>query len=324
MARRRNRNRHNPGSSMGTIGDVVDINAIAQQASTEAAVNNTVAAVSEEIAATRQTPTSPDTEGILNDVLDVRHSSYDLPNPRAGRIKSDGPINGMNNVKKHQAALRLKEDVLNDPIGTAGNNYNDLKLQQDFIDISNGKQSFDPNFKEAINSAKADMKAKQSNNKFVPANRQANIFDSNKVRDAEAMMPPRDFVPADRVSEAIGGSFDERLQMLDHNNGTKYVKSEQKAIARSQKLKVAEELKGQKALEKVQKKTAQYQAEAVEQTAKRATQEAGEGLLGKMAHSRYGRLAAGLGVTAFLVSNMNKNKGQQSNAELYGQRSPYQ
>lgn len=45
---------------------------------------------------------------------------------------------------------------------------------------------------------------------------------------------------------------------------------------------------------------------------------------GKMAKlGKVGKIAAGVGITAALVSNMNKSKGQQSNAELYGQRTPY-
>lgn len=38
---------------------------------------------------------------------------------------------------------------------------------------------------------------------------------------------------------------------------------------------------------------------------------------------KVGKIAAGVGITAAIVSNMNKSKGQQSNAELYGQRTPY-
>lgn len=38
---------------------------------------------------------------------------------------------------------------------------------------------------------------------------------------------------------------------------------------------------------------------------------------------KVGRIAAGLGVGAMVVSNMNKNKGQQTNGQLYGQQTPY-
>lgn len=38
---------------------------------------------------------------------------------------------------------------------------------------------------------------------------------------------------------------------------------------------------------------------------------------------KVGRIAAGLGVGAVIISNMNKNKGQQTNGQLYGQQTPY-
>lgn len=38
---------------------------------------------------------------------------------------------------------------------------------------------------------------------------------------------------------------------------------------------------------------------------------------------KVGRIAAGLGVGAVVISNMNKNKGQQTNGQLYGQQTPY-
>lgn len=39
--------------------------------------------------------------------------------------------------------------------------------------------------------------------------------------------------------------------------------------------------------------------------------------------TKVGRIAAAVGVGALVVSNMNKNKGQQPNGQLYGQQTPY-
>lgn len=69
------------------------------------------------------------------------------------------------------------------------------------------------------------------------------------------------------------------------------------------------------------------QQQSVNQAKKEIAQEATEAAAkkaGKMAKlGKVGKIAAGVGITAAVVSNMNKSKGQQSNAELYGQRTPY-
>lgn len=69
------------------------------------------------------------------------------------------------------------------------------------------------------------------------------------------------------------------------------------------------------------------QQQSVNQAKREIAQEAAEAAAkkaGKMAKlGKVGKIAAGVGITAAVVSNMNKSKGQQSNAELYGQRTPY-
>lgn len=64
------------------------------------------------------------------------------------------------------------------------------------------------------------------------------------------------------------------------------------------------------------------QEEAVE-SASKAVKTNADDIAKSITKSKVGRIIAGVGVGAVIVSNMNKNKGQQSNGQLYGQQTPY-
>lgn len=63
--------------------------------------------------------------------------------------------------------------------------------------------------------------------------------------------------------------------------------------------------------------------QAVNQAKQELTEEATKKSSAMAKFGKVGKIAAGVGITAAVISNMNKSKGQQSNAELYGQRTPY-
>ena len=234
-------------------------------------------------------------------------------------------------------AIKSNENI-NVPEAIMDRDVQGLELQKQFINISNATpeldkarayhKSFTPIQKDEMLAAKKEIADIQSYNRSlgngevqtpiesVIENHSAinNAIKTNKgyllgddfeasAKLRSAQLPDRNLAASKevrgmkKVLQSKTGSFEERLAAS--KNGTKYMES----MAKS-----AEET------------FSKAGAEVVENTAKEATE---QGLRGLM-HSPIGRVAAGLGVTAFIVSNMNKSKGQQSNAQLYSQQMPYQ
>ena len=172
-----------------------------------------------------------------------------------------------------------------------GLNYKELDQQKEFFDISKAKpnlteeQQLAKNIKEELEFLETD--------RIVSPREGQKIMQEVKTGEGKSVI--------DRQFKGTqGGSFEDRLNYL--SSGNRY---------NSRKAKQAE----QDVAEKIAKNKSKL---------KELGEESGEGLMKGFLKSPTGKLMAGIGVTAFLVSNMNNSKGQQSNAELYGQQSPYQ
>ena len=198
--------------------------------------------------------------------------------------------NGFNRYKNVQKEIEQATKNYNDPLIRI-NDPKGLETQKDFIAINSLKpnlteeQQLAKNIKEELEFLETD--------RIVSPREGQKIMQEVKTGEGKSVI--------DRQFKGTqGGSFEDRLNNL--SSGNRY---------NSRKAKQAE----QDVAEKIAKNKSKL---------KELGEESGEGLMKGFLKSPTGKLMAGIGVTAFLVSNMNNSKGQQSNAELYGQQSPYQ
>ena len=198
--------------------------------------------------------------------------------------------NGFNRYKNVQKEIEQATKNYNDPLVRI-NDPKGLETQKDFIAINSLKpnlteeQQLAKNIKEQLDYLETD--------RIVSPREGQKIMQEVKTGEGKSVI--------DRQFKGTqGGSFEDRLNNL--SSGNKY---------NSRKAKQAE----QEVAEMISKNKSKL---------KELGEESGEGLMKGFLKSPTGKLMAGIGVTAFLVSNMNNSKGQQSNAELYGQQSPYQ
>lgn len=162
------------------------------------------------------------------------------------------------------------------------------------------------NSKSIANALKADpaLAKKQIQNYTAAKNSASELKASNKAFSKMSTSELANNIMSEAGEDASKRSIRKATRNIEKNIPTEA--SVNKAMAKVNKA-AAKKIQ-QQSVNQAKKEIAEAAAKKAEKMAK----------LGKV-----GKIAAGVGITAALVSNMNKSKGQQSNAELYGQRTPY-
>lgn len=195
----------------------------------------------------------------------------------------------LNQIKDIDLSL-FDGDIPTDNEKLIENFYNtrDLKVANEFIDITR-------------NELGVNKKVRDLSNQIETMTFERNVKAPHSQTIKQIIEEDGQKSIIEKTIDSNKGTFEERIKNL--SSGRKYSKTIKQANnATKEAVREVEE--------KLTKETAKEAAE--------------KGLKGLM-HSPLGRLAAGVGVTAFIVSNMNKSKGQQTNAQLYGQQqTPYQ
>jgi len=225
-------------------------------------------------------------------------------------------------------------NYMNTHQGESGTNYASGYIGQETLNKKMSVQQQN-DLKERIKSSRAEKEkiiAQQERSGFVEAtpgkkmrNMEERIAYQNSDRGkAEKLLKSRDENGVLRydigsqvyndVEKQVGPRpLDPDLPDYDYSRLEKIVgkdKKMQKKIAN---------LKAQDAAEKAARETAENVTEAAGKAVKNNAEDAAK----KLTKTKVGRIAAAVGVGALVVSNMNKNKGQQPNGQLYGQQTPY-
>lgn len=161
-------------------------------------------------------------------------------------------------------------------------------ITEDFDLRSNWKKNFDTKL-DNIKSKMSDAKTKTVNTIKKPFEATATNITAAKNKIGKGIYEfnnPFSDVPYEKIQES-----------------NKLLKQAEKQAKERAKREAAEKI-GEEGVEKVVKNNADDVAK-------------------KLTKTKVGRIAAAVGVGALVVSNMNKNKGQQPNAQLYGQQTPY-
>lgn len=225
-------------------------------------------------------------------------------------------------------------NYMNTHQGESGTNYASGYIGQETLNEKMSVQQQN-DLKERIKSSRAEKEkiiAQQERNGFVEAtpgakmrNMEERIAYQNSDRGkAEKLLKSRDENGVLRydigsqvyndVEKQVGPRpLDPDLPDYDYSRLEQIVgkdKKMQKKIAN---------LKAQDAAEKAARET----AEGVTEAAGKAVGKNSDNIMKGMTKTKAGRILAAVGVGALVVSNMNKNKGQQPNGQLYGQQTPY-
>lgn len=139
------------------------------------------------------------------------------------------------------------------------------------------------------------------------------LLDGN-IEDYTSTMSKKINAEATEYSKLYGNNLEKMLE----NKEVKRMGKQLRKNAEKEGQEITEEILQQQLKEKVLDK---YGTQIARQTRKElgVVPRGVEGLL----EGKTGKVLAGVGVAAFVISNMNKRRGEQSNSELYGQQQPY-
>lgn len=139
------------------------------------------------------------------------------------------------------------------------------------------------------------------------------LLDGN-LEDYTSIMSKKINAEATEYSKVYGSNLEKMLESKEVKKMGKQLRKN----AEKEGQEITEEILQQQLKEKVLDK---YGTQIARQTRKElgVVPRGVEGLL----EGKTGKVLAGVGVAAFVISNMNKRRGEQSNSELYGQQQPY-
>lgn len=138
----------------------------------------------------------------------------------------------------------------------------------------------------------------------------------------------RNWEMPERAIDNNTDTFEQRLSKIKNKTKESRLKSDQEFFKNRKYVppkqsKIYDKAAQEAADKAVQESAATASREVVEEGIGKTVKNNADDVAKKLTKTKVGRIAAAVGVGALVVSNMNKNKGQQPNGQLYGQQTPY-